>query len=547
MTFRAKRPHVDRPEIALSWHRSELAGLTPDRVIKGDAEDFDSASRLLHAAGPVLERLSEDISGMRAGGLLADQDARIVASYFGDTSLAAATEAVGACPGMRFDEETSGTNAIATSFETREAVHVHTDEHFLEIMRDFSCYGAPIVNPLTGRLEGVLDFMATPDTDPQLMKVTTENAVRAIIERLLDGFDPDVLHSLAAFKAIARRTDDAVVLFGRDFVLCSEGTFDMIGPVDLNSLSDIAQDLATGDCVMELELESGRQVSLRSTRLADAGSILLRAREGERSRAVVVPRQGASPISQNSRLVQRLDDLAARKTSTLVLGEPGAGRTWASLRLTAEGDVQCYHGTDFREEDDIEFVRSRTGPVVIENAGALPAAARHAVAQMVTAGRRIILTADTGETSRENLSYLGSLFAEWVELPPLRERLDDLGEISADLLEQLCDGRRRTLSARALRVLKTHDWPGHLNELAIVLRHALDEAPPGRLIDVTDLPTRYQTPRHSRPGLTPIEQAERHVVESTLNACGGNKAQTARQLGISRSKLYDRLRYFQIG
>ncbi|MFV0472875.1 MAG: helix-turn-helix domain-containing protein, partial [Pikeienuella sp.] len=61
----------------------------------------------------------------------------------------------------------------------------------------------------------------------------------------------------------------------------------------------------------------------------------------------------------------------------------------------------------------------------------------------------------------------------------------------------------------------------------------------------TDLPTRFQA-KPGRTNLTVLERAERDAIVRTLAVCKGNKTQAAARLGLGRSTLYVRLRYFGI-
>ncbi|UXI67321.1 sigma-54 dependent transcriptional regulator [Tahibacter amnicola] len=94
-------------------------------------------------------------------------------------------------------------------------------------------------------------------------------------------------------------------------------------------------------------------------------------------------------------------------------------------------------------------------------------------------------------TFREDLYYRLNVFP--IEVPSLRERTDDLGELVNVLAHQLAGhGRARIrLSPDALRVLRTYAWPGNVRELSNLVER-LSVLHPGQVIEVDDLPVRYR-------------------------------------------------------
>ena len=139
-----------------------------------------------------------------------------------------------------------------------------------------------------------------------------------------------------------------------------------------------------------------------------------------------------------------------------------------------------------------------------------------------------------------------------LDVPPLRERLDDLPLISESLAEALTrqlGEHPRSIAAPALDYLALHSWPGNVRELSNVLERAL-------LMSDADILERsdfeqilpglgaHAGPAASR-GARTLEQlqqdTERQAIAAAISAAGGNKAQAARSLGISRASLYEKL------
>ncbi|MBF4209754.1 PAS domain-containing protein [Pseudomonas donghuensis] len=131
-----------------------------------------------------------------------------------------------------------------------------------------------------------------------------------------------------------------------------------------------------------------------------------------------------------------------------------------------------------------------------------------------------------------------------IQVPPLRERLDDLPASSEAILEEL--GSQHELEDPAQALLARHAWPGNIRELRNVLERAtlLADQPRLSVGDVQaalgDLaPLQVQLPQLS------YKQAcadfERQLLENTLARCAGNVPEAARQLGLGRSTLYKKL------
>lgn len=153
---------------------------------------------------------------------------------------------------------------------------------------------------------------------------------------------------------------------------------------------------------------------------------------------------------------------------------------------------------------------------------------------------------------REDLFY--RLNALTVEIPALRERIDDLPYLSAIFLQRLSmvrSGEIPQISAAAMAALKHHHWPGNVRELESVLEWAYSSSVGGE-IRLADLPPRLL--RHNAPtqivqgGVTvpyvggmSMDAVERLAVQQTLELCRGNKAAAARILDVTEKTIYNKL------
>jgi DNA-binding NtrC family response regulator len=132
-----------------------------------------------------------------------------------------------------------------------------------------------------------------------------------------------------------------------------------------------------------------------------------------------------------------------------------------------------------------------------------------------------------------------------IDLPPLRERAEDIAELAMCFLGRFarmygkCVGQ---ISEGALERLRSHTWPGNVREMESVLRNAvlLSE---GSVLDAQTLPPFVEADA-SAPCFAEAHNAGRlqdvveHHVLHVLKSCSGNKLRAAEVLGISRSTLY---------
>jgi transcriptional regulator with GAF, ATPase, and Fis domain len=166
--------------------------------------------------------------------------------------------------------------------------------------------------------------------------------------------------------------------------------------------------------------------------------------------------------------------------------------------------------------------------------------------RVIAATNRDLREAVAAGAFREDLYYRLQVFD--IEIPPLRERKRDIPVLAQAFLQDIGRAMGRPpleLSPQASDMLMKHAWPGNVRELRNVLERAviLCDRPmimPGHLsLHVTPIAPTVT-------GTTDLRVAERHAIEKALRETDGNKAKTARRLGLSRTQLYVRLRKYDI-
>ncbi|MFW0794520.1 helix-turn-helix domain-containing protein [Gordonia sp. CPCC 205515] len=532
-----------RPEIALGWRRSLMSGLDPGMEVKESTIfEVDRHSRLIRAADPVLTRMADELNDTRFSVLLADHGARIVDRRRSNRVLDRHLDRVKAVPGAQYVEEVSGTNSLATAFELRKPIAVTGDEHFLEALRVFCCYGAPIIHPITRRLEGVLDVTGPREDLSNLLGPFLMRAVRDIEQRLQEGSRLTEQRLFAEFQQESARRKSAILLFGENLALSNAAAMDLITTDDHPTLRALAEDLDNHDRLTRtLSLTSGRSVDVHA-RLVEGG------RDGVIIEVVPTRESGARPT------VRRSPSGIERRVVSIV-GAPGAGKSTRAAQIAGDEalivDFATAASQSIWRPQVADAIRAEK-PLVFDNLH-LCETRDAATIRMLTADAKgvvvLVTSADT-ELGGE-LRALLSTAAEHETLPLVRDVGARLPQIVHDILERVTASNdvpsdaadRLRMTPSALDVLIEQEWPENLTELTRVLRIAARGRTRGD-VTVEDLPSTHRV-RPSRT-LTPLERAERATILSALRDSDGNKAAAATALGIGRNTLYQRLRYYQI-
>jgi transcriptional regulator with PAS, ATPase and Fis domain len=133
-----------------------------------------------------------------------------------------------------------------------------------------------------------------------------------------------------------------------------------------------------------------------------------------------------------------------------------------------------------------------------------------------------------------------------IRIPPLRERREDIVILARAFLQERArstGGARVELTAAATDTLLGHEWPGNVRELHNALERATIVCEDG-LIRAQDLSLAPPPRVSAMVDGTELNVVERQAIERAMNSVSGNKARAARQLGISRTQLYFRLRKY---
>ena len=166
--------------------------------------------------------------------------------------------------------------------------------------------------------------------------------------------------------------------------------------------------------------------------------------------------------------------------------------------------------------------------------------------RVIAATNRDLRDAVTRGAFREDLYYRLQVFD--IQMPPLRERTRDIPLLIETFLRDISRAigfPPAQLTQEATEMLLKHSWPGNVRELRNVLERAaiLSE---GGLITPRQLSLHAEPLAPSSAPSADLKAAERRAIEKALKETDGNKAKTARRLGLTRTQLYVRLRKYEI-
>jgi two-component system response regulator HydG len=149
---------------------------------------------------------------------------------------------------------------------------------------------------------------------------------------------------------------------------------------------------------------------------------------------------------------------------------------------------------------------------------------------------------------REDLFYRLNVIP--IQLPPLRERRNDIPLLAKHFLRRFAERQKKELrefSSEAMRIIMNHRWTGNVRELENTIEHAIVLAK-GNVVEAVDLPsvvTGSGAQASSAPSKSIID-TEARLLREVLEECHWNKTEAALRLGISRSTLYEKIRKYQL-
>ena len=618
-----------RPLIRESWNRSQTSGVLPGlgrAPVVLDENSLDEAHRTtdwLRVTEEVTRALPADFATQHHLLGFFDAKGRMLRSE-GDPRTRDALAEINFAPGGLWAEHTTGTNGPGTALASDRPVHIIGAEHYCQAWQRWHCAAAPIHDPATGEVAGVLDLSGPADmASPQVLNFALALAFAA--ERALAAYDLE--HRCALLRAFsectARYPGDVIVVADRTGRVLAASP---AAPPDFHPGRETAG--ATRQAIATLIEEAADEVprdthDLLAHEDASAivfpvfdganrigGCLLLRRMPSTRTRATGPRRPtrysfldllGESPaLAEACRIAGAA---SANSLPVLILGESGVGKELFAQSIHSASErrecpfvaVNCgalskelieselfgYVGGAFsgarKEGSAGKFEAAEGGTIFLDEIGELPASAQTALlrvlqegeitrvggnsckpvdVRVIAATNRDLEAALADGTMRRDLYYRLNVLT--LELPPLRERRDDIAILARRFLETSAatmHKRGLELGDEVIAALRAYDWPGNVRELQNVISRLVALTSSAR-ITTADLPAPIREAQNGHSEMSAkVRRGEPRTVNGSRDAAVSEKraqllalirafptmSAAAASLGITRSTLYRRL------
>ncbi len=147
-------------------------------------------------------------------------------------------------------------------------------------------------------------------------------------------------------------------------------------------------------------------------------------------------------------------------------------------------------------------------------------------------------------TFRQDLLY--RINTVEIQLPPLRERMEDMEMLSNHFVKMYATKYRKNISevaATTVSKLQKYPWPGNIRELQHAIERAIIMSDNQQLMpeDFFFLAQKPETNVSLEPDSYNLDDMEKHMIQKVVNKYEGNISKAAKELGLTRASLYRRL------
>jgi transcriptional regulator of acetoin/glycerol metabolism len=589
------------PEIRASWKRCFDIGLDPfgepepANIYAAELSKLRDENGLVRRLAKIeMGNLHQQIAGSNFVIIFADSDG-IILDHIVDDSYAA-SNAGRTSPGHIWKEEINGTNALGLVSATQQPSIVHGDEHFFKVYTGLTCAAAPIFGPF-GKMVGIIDATSNCQSRQRHTLVLVRMSCMTIENGLFRNRHKDDLifefHNRREFlgtlqsgmlafdeDGFLKEPNRQAQFFLQGITLKPQIHFDEIFRISFRQFTNqILEDRSAHITDMEGSLFAVRAFNLHTRKARDKNSTGCSTHKATCEIRMV---HKDPAVKAAMHMVRRAVQL---NVPILIRGETGTGKEllarYAHSVSGRKGDfvpVNCAALPETLVESELfgyqdgAFTSARRGgskgivrgaqkgTLFLDEIGAMPIQAQAKLLrfldrmevrpvgnpteiqldiQLISATNAKLAGGDTANGFRADLLY--RINTTEVCLPPLRERKDLL-----DIIEAIAESFHHPLKIEpeALFLLERYNWPGNIRELNGLLTRLSISCQSGSVHaeDVRKLLSiplaEFRGEQHSKN----LAEHEREIILAAFERHSGNISAVARDLGVSRNKIYKKLK-----
>ena len=407
-----------------SWQRSQAYGVSLESVEPAFTGAWDNESLFFECGREVLEGLHQTLIDEPISVMLTDSDGLVLNRLSGDHSLLRTLDDVHLAPGFRYSEREAGTNGLGLALADRAPTLVRADEHYSMSLCTYTCAAVPVLNPITGHLEGSVNLTTWSEQSGNMLLALAQAAAGNTSSLMLvraGGFQ-----AIPVRRGVVRRAQTT-------WLEPSAGSVEELSDVWTHAVVEAEQGLLSAGVTLAV----GEPGSGRVTLLAQA----LR-RRWPRDRVLCASAPDAKDVD-----------------AWLALWGPEVGKPHTHVVI---GNVDQLPA---RTLDELRTLATLT----------------HEAPDHHHPASTLSMTAEDFDTVA---GYLPGMVSTIVSVPPLRDRNDDVIPLARHAA-RTSRGREIQFTDAALRAIASCGWPGNVRQLKDAIHRAATRTD---LIDVQHLP-----------------------------------------------------------
>lgn len=602
-----------RDVILQSWNRSkQYKNLNP--MIQGSVKNISDVelkeirekNEVFHLAQPVLKQAGQELSNDKHVLMFCDSDG-VILDHYGDLPVARHIgTSVNANNGAQWSERWAGTNAIGTSIILKQPVQIFSSEHFSHSCHEWVCSSAPILDPLTSELLGIINLSTTSESYHTLSMMKTLGIVNQI-ERMLfhNYYQAREMMQNIYIEAISKWKNQVVILCNsKGEILRINSDFQVDEIKSLMSRTVESNELTVKkDWEDEVNLH-GSQYSARYKKILwydrFIGFISILEKKNRISHSTTNHNHYAKYSlhslvgkSEAFNSTIRFAKVAASSDSNvLITGDSGTGKELVASAIHQASTRSDYPFialncaaipkdllpselfgyvagafTGANPKGSIgKFELANKGTLFLDELGDMPLDSQVQLLRVIQEQEiirigdktripidvRVIAATNKNLPEeiaagqfRKDLYFRLNVFH--IELPALRHRLEDIPLLAENFVQKHTIKKHHGpyhITNEAMGILRNYSWPGNIRELENAMEYAVNFSANG-IITPESLPKHINI-QQSLPSkmvkINPVNQAELDWIKQALKRSQMNVSDAAKELNMSRSTLYRKLK-----